>query len=329
MNSEADLLKYFQKIKFNYHFDDNVFYGNRQPDTSRTIYHNNIKEFKYGDLIDLIDDDIINKLAFGLPEIVDLRKFITKVYDQLHPFSFQEENGSISSHIDKDLDISVSCCIASCISIRTNYINYQRYRITRMLFGDKIPQIIPSISYINWNANVQKPSSSFSSKDEKAQKIVPPSIISHLISIQSHKIVDVSKYDDNSDKINDKPDLLAFYHASKSLNFKWFKLNQHESTLKIMLDRGYPIIAGIVIYKEMLNLISYQFGIFKIPDYDNELPMGANPITIIGYNDKKKIFFFLNTWSKKWGDQGIGEISYDHLLNPKIAGDFAVLDYQL
>ena len=282
---------------------------------ARTIYLNNLKELKYGDLI---DDELLKKLASGLPETVDLREFINKVYDQSNPFSIDVE-------LIKNLDIAVSCCVASCILIRTNYINYQRYRITKFFFGNKVPQINPSISYINWNANVQNPSNSHNGKQ---QNNIPPSIISHLMSIQSHRIVDVSKYEDSPDKINSKPDLTAFYHASKSLNFQWHKLNQDELTLKIMLDKGYPIIAAIVVYKEMLNLISYQFGIIKTPDHDNELPLGAHPITIVGYNDKKKIFFFLNSWSEKWGDHGIGEISYSHLTNSKIAGDFAVLDYQ-
>ena len=314
MNCEEDLLNYFKDVKLNYHFDDTQTYGKTQPITSTPeynyIYSSHMKEFKYGDMI---DDNMLNKISKGLPAEFTLQAFIGIIYDQ------------------KNIDISVSCCIAASISIRTNYINHQRYRITRWIFGNKLPIINPSILYINWNANIQnmqryKEFGNLSDMTNHAN--ISPSIYSHLISLESHKIVDISKYNDDFDKLNTEPNLMSFYHANKSKDFTWYKIKQDLNMLKILLMDGYPIICAIVLYKDALGLISYQFGIISTPLVDNEIPVGSNPIVIIGYNESKKCFYFLNSWSDKWGDHGIGEIKYEYIIDKRLAGDFAMIDYK-
>jgi len=305
MNCEEDLLKYFKNAKLNYHFDDDISYGKRQPITGYIDYSNKMKELKYGDLL---DDEMINKLAVGLPTNVTLSQFIETVYDQ------------------KDKDIGVSCCIAAAITIRTNYINYQRYRITKWIFGNKLPLMNPSVLYINWNANIQNIQKY---KDNNVEYSgISPSIYSHLLSLESHKVVDVSKYDDNIEKLDSEPNLISFYYASKSKDFIWYKIKQNETFLKVLLNDGYPIICSIIIYKEMLNLVAYQFGIIETPNTEIGLPCGSQPIVIIGYDEKKKIFYFLCSFNYKWGNNGIGQLSYDYLLNSNLAGDFAILDYK-
>ena len=305
MNCEEDLLKYFKDAKLNYHFDDNVSYGNIQPITTNIDYSNKSKELKYGDML---DDNMINKLVLGLPTKVNLKQFIGTVYDQ------------------KDMNISVSCCIASAITIRTNYINYQRYRITKWIFGNKLPTINPSVLYINWNASIQNIQKY---KDTNIEYLgIIPSIYSHLCSLESHKVVDISKYDDDIKNINSEPNLISFYHASKSKDFIWYKIKQNELIIKVLLNDGYPIICAIVLYKEMLNLVAYQFGIVETPNTDIGIPCGSHPIVIIGYDDVKRVFYFLNSWDERWGDKGIGQLSYDYLLNKDLSGDFAILDYK-
>lgn len=305
MNCKKDLLEYFEKTKLNYHFDDNVQNGIRQ--LNPMVCTPNIKELKYGDMV---NKDNINKIALGLPANINLKEFIGTVYDQ------------------KDMDIAVSCCISSCITIRTNYINYQRYRLVKFFFGNRVPPINPSIFYINWNATIQN--------NQKNKELnvstsgISPSIYSHLISLESHKIVDVNKYADTPEKLNREPNLISFYHASKSKDFTWNKVPQDEFALKLLLKDGYPIICAIVIYENALDLISYQFGTIKTPNLDIDIcPVGSTPITIIGYDESKKIFHTLHSWSQNWGDDGMGQIGYDYILNNKLAGDFAILDYKI
>lgn len=290
---------FFKNKKLNYYFDDEVQEGTRQPITSNFNYNDRIKVLSYGSII---TNDDIKTLSIGLPDIFTLREFITDIHDQ------------------KEEDIGVSCAISTAISTRTNYINYQRYRLTRFFFGNKFTPIKPSVLYIHWNANVQN-------VNKNNTKLISPSIASHLLSIESHKIVDASKYVDDVDKLNKEPDLLAFYHASKSQSLEWFKIQPSELTFKLLLNKGYPIICSIVVYRQMLSLISYQFGQIEPPS-TGELSVGAHPILLIGYDNNKRKFIFANSWGKNWGDDGCGTIDFDYILSSQLAGDFYYITYK-
>jgi len=295
MNCAEDISKFFKDKIFNYHFDDNVKFGKRQSNTSKIDYTDRYKILIYGNLI---NDDDIKMLSVGLPMKFDLKNFIGEVHDQSNE------------------DIAVSCAISAAISIRTNYINWTRYRVTRWILGNKFKPIKPNKRYIYWNARVQS-----------LNNAISPSIASHLVSILSHKIVDSDKYIDDINYINKEPDLIAFYHASKISNFDWFKLKPDLITFKLILNKGYSIIAGIVLYPQVLDIISYQFGIIKYPE-ESSKSCGSQPILIIGYNDDKKEFIFLNSWGKQWGEEGCGTIGYDYIMNKNLAGDFCVITYE-
>jgi C1A family cysteine protease len=38
---------------------------------------------------------------------------------------------------------------------------------------------------------------------------------------------------------------------------------------------------------------------------------GFHAITVVGYNDEKRLFKFINSWSTEWGDEGFGWISFE------------------
>ena len=296
-----DSSTFYEGRKFNYHFDDPVLMGNRQPITQNNDYKDKIKIMKYGSIVR--DSELIESL--NIPLSFDLQKYISEIYDQ-----------------GKE-DIACSCAISSAITIRTNYINAQRYTLTWLFFGNKFKPIIPSVLYINWNARAQG-----GKVKDKNGKMIIPSIYSHLSSIESHKIVDCSKYtDDISSKIRKEPDLMAFYHASKTSQLCWFKVKPDEVTLKYLIFNGYPIICGINIYSGFFDPICFTFGHISLPKDISEKSLGAHVILLTGYNDNKRRFSFVNSLSKKWGADGIGYIEYDYIMNPNFAGDFAYLEY--
>lgn len=291
MNNET-LNNFFKNRKLNYHFDDDVKYGKRQS----TVNSHPNNKMKVGGLD--LTSELIKELATCLPLRINLSSHLLNIHDQL------EE------------DIATSCAISAALEIRTNYINWERYKFTKLFFGNRVSPISPSVLYIQWNANVQS--------DAKEG----PSIASCLKSLESHKAVDTSKYNDNIEKINKEPDLMAFYHASKLNTIEFFKINQHEDTLKVLLSKGFPIICGIVIYPAFKDLVSYQFGLLRSPDYLKETSVGAHVIVLVGYNEDKNNFIFANSLGKRWGTDGYGVIDYTYILDNKIAGDFYTINYK-
>jgi GNAT superfamily N-acetyltransferase len=49
----------------------------------------------------------------------------------------------------------------------------------------------------------------------------------------------------------------------------------------------------------------------RIPDLRRgEVAVTPHAVTLVGYNDRKKLLKFINSWGPKWGDKGYGYISY-------------------
>ena len=297
------LSEFLKDRKFDYHFDDNVAYGKRQPISSNFNLEDKCKIRVYSSL--LTGDDI-RRMSIGLPKVVTLRNLLTEVFDQ------------------KTEDIAVSCVIAAAINIRTNYINSQRYRVTRWVLGNKFIPVIPSVTYIHWNANVQN-----INKNKPDTSSIGPSIASHLFPIESHKVVDVSKYTGDITDLTRVPNLNAFYLARKTADLEWFKLDPTDVLLKLLLSKGYPIMCAIVIYDSAVSIEAYQFGVIGMPpNSDSVTPKGSQPILLIGYNEEKQQFDFVNSLGSSWGAEGCGTIDYKYILDGKYAGDFYYVSYR-
>lgn len=81
-------------------------------------------------------------------------------------------------------------------------------------------------------------------------------------------------------------------------------ISVNPETLKAyMVETGCPIVIGIPIYDDEFPRGSVS------PEYvyrrgKQRLPNGFHAITLIGYDDSKKAFRMVNSWSPEWGDRG-------------------------
>lgn len=78
------------------------------------------------------------------------------------------------------------------------------------------------------------------------------------------------------------------------------------------LNGNQIIIAGILVYKDLYN--TGKNGIYAPNTTGNR--EGGHAIAFVGYDDKKQLFKFRNSWGNTWGDGGYGYISYTDL--PKV-----------
>ncbi|WP_425593104.1 C1 family peptidase [Leptospira wolffii] len=93
----------------------------------------------------------------------------------------------------------------------------------------------------------------------------------------------------------------ANYKAKEFLRVRQTDPNE----LKNQLAQGRPVVAGIIVYENFMNLKGkqiYKDGVGKT--------YGGHAIAIVGYDDSKGAFKFINSWSTNWGDQGYGYIDY-------------------
>ena len=84
-------------------------------------------------------------------------------------------------------------------------------------------------------------------------------------------------------------------------------LNLNE--LRLALATKGPCVIGIEVFKGMMRT---KAGVIPMPKKD-EVSLGGHAICISGYDDKKKLAKFKNSWSSKWGQRGYGFLSYTYI----------------
>jgi hypothetical protein len=84
-------------------------------------------------------------------------------------------------------------------------------------------------------------------------------------------------------------------------------LNLNE--LRLCLATKGPCVIGIEVFKGMMKT---KTGVVPMPKKD-EVSLGGHAICIAGYDDKKKLTKFKNSWSKKWGRGGYGFLPYTYI----------------
>ncbi|TGK01898.1 cysteine protease [Leptospira langatensis] len=103
-----------------------------------------------------------------------------------------------------------------------------------------------------------------------------------------------------------RPSSAAFNTASNYKAKEFLRVRQTDpNEVKNQLNEGRPVVAGILVYENFMNLKGnqiYKEGIGKT--------YGGHAIAIVGYDDSKGAFKFINSWSTQWGDNGYGYIEY-------------------
>lgn len=96
--------------------------------------------------------------------------------------------------------------------------------------------------------------------------------------------------------------------AFRFRNAGWSALPaQDVTTIKSWLCNGSPVGLGIPVFPDLdnLNYLNDTYNTFS-GDF-----RGWHAVTLIGYDDSRQAFKFINSWSQGWGVEGYGWISYD------------------
>jgi C1A family cysteine protease len=80
--------------------------------------------------------------------------------------------------------------------------------------------------------------------------------------------------------------------------------------MKRALNSG-PAVAGLTVYQSFTAESVAATGIIQMPKA-KESVVGGHAVCFVGYDDKKKILKFLNSWGAAWGDHGYGYLPYDY-----------------
>ena len=100
--------------------------------------------------------------------------------------------------------------------------------------------------------------------------------------------------------------------ANNFRNSSWTALPYQDlKGIKTRLCNSEPVMMGIPVFPDFDNLNSFN------DTYDNLVGTlrGYHAITLIGFDDAKGAFKFINQWGTNWGINGYGWISYNLIVN--------------
>lgn len=90
--------------------------------------------------------------------------------------------------------------------------------------------------------------------------------------------------------------------------------------IKASLAQGFPVVGGFSVPENMMSAECASSGVVKFPT-SAEGFVGGHAVLFTGYDDKKKLLQFMNSWSTQWGDGGYGYLPYE-FVSAGLADDF-------
>lgn len=110
-------------------------------------------------------------------------------------------------------------------------------------------------------------------------------------------------------------------------NFTYTFINQNLLDLQQVLNNSIPVIFGIKVYSSFFSTNASKYGIIPMPNTKKESLQGGHCIVLIGYDNTKKVFKFLNSWGTSWGDAGYGYLPYAYVLSKSLSSDFCTISF--
>lgn len=80
------------------------------------------------------------------------------------------------------------------------------------------------------------------------------------------------------------------------------------------MDRKKSVVVTVMVYPP-----KWDFAQVEFTDEDSEnckngtYECAGHAILLTGYDSDRKVFFFKNSWSESWGNEGYGEIGFDYI----------------
>jgi C1A family cysteine protease len=94
-------------------------------------------------------------------------------------------------------------------------------------------------------------------------------------------------------------------------------IQQSPAQLKGCLADGFPIIFGLTVYSNFMNI-----GSDGIMDMPQGVVEGGHAVMAVGYDNAKKVYIVRNSWGAEWGNKGYFYMPYDYMQNPDLCDDF-------
>lgn len=111
-----------------------------------------------------------------------------------------------------------------------------------------------------------------------------------------------------------QPDAASFVRAAYYKAVSYSVLSNDVNTFKQLLANNSAFVVGLNVYPDFDQISTAN----PIYDVISGTSRGGHALCIVGYDDSKRAFRFINSWNSTWGLNGYGWISYDLIGNSSL-----------
>lgn len=120
-------------------------------------------------------------------------------------------------------------------------------------------------------------------------------------------------------KVNTLPKV-AESKIVEPVEFNYYRIGANPLAIYRSLAAGFPVIVGLATFTNWASRQFEKTGIVPDPLF-SEGANGGHCVCIIGYDPKRDLFEFANSYGTGWGDQGFGYVKSSYLNNPNSTWD--------
>jgi C1A family cysteine protease len=126
-------------------------------------------------------------------------------------------------------------------------------------------------------------------------------------------------------KFANKPTTISYNEARTHIITSYRRVSQTRNDIKTCLLASNPILIGFYCGTNIFSTFTTKTGNITYPSNDEQI-IGGHCVLLVGYDDEKQIYEFMNSWGTKWGNKGYGTIPYLYIENPNLAADFWIIE---
>lgn len=158
-------------------------------------------------------------------------------------------------------------------------------------------------------------------------------ITDYLISLKNNGVVPENEnplwswpYSDDPITFRIKPHPYCYVRAKDHKLLEAEHVPQNELAIASLLDEGYVIEIGFLVYESFESNEVAKTGIVPMPG-ENESVLGGHAVLICGqmWIGKTKYYIMRNSWGTGWGDKGYFYMPAQYILDSNLADDFVVI----
>lgn len=137
-----------------------------------------------------------------------------------------------------------------------------------------------------------------------------PSDALRLLVAKGADTLDHFPYDDRN--CTRRPDAPSMNRALRFKALRWAAVPNDTDKIRKLVAAGRALLIAIDVYPSFMNLTAAR------PVYQDRSGrlLGGHALCLMGYDDGKRAFKFINSWGTRWGDRGYGWLTYDFVKEP-------------